>query len=497
MSNRTLTRMAVIKGILARGLGYGCVGGAFLGTLFGTLIVPIFGTLSGLLIGAVVGAAAGLANSVIFCLLTLCCFYPLRHPRTFTWVSYSFSMYLTFVVSLGGFALLRSGRDGLLIPRITDDFTFVQLPTAIACVYSTFVVYRGTRWYVEHAPSAPATTSVPRWLHLTFIALGSGIAFVPVLWFVQQRAQIVFRGVPNEEIIIFTNNQSYLMRIAPDGTSEARLTYHIDPSALNTSVSTIQPQRAPNGQGIVYLSDHAPSERGLYDYQFYQLRLDGSPAKRIPTWLHDNRDVRLSPDGQKLLLATKMLATSTVLSQTDDLHLKVMAIDHWQEWCLSCTIAPVFAPTPAWSFDGQQIAFSVQRGDYAQIFIGNWDGSKIVQLTRTDDADNIQPAWSPDGQWLAFVRRQGQSRNIMVMRSGGSDIRQLTSSGSDDQPAWSPDGTKIVFTSFRAGRKTQRLPGNSTARDLYVMQADGSQQRRLTFGDGDYTEPVWVRVPTK
>ena len=59
--------------------------------------------------------------------------------------------------------------------------------------------------------------------------------------------------------------------------------------------------------------------------------------------------------------------------------------------------------------------------------------------------------------------------------------QRLTSApGADTSPSYSPDGSRIVFESDRSG--TQQL---------YVMDADGGGQRRISFGGGRYASPVW------
>jgi TolB protein len=58
---------------------------------------------------------------------------------------------------------------------------------------------------------------------------------------------------------------------------------------------------------------------------------------------------------------------------------------------------------------------------------------------------------------------------------------RLTSTAAiDTSPSYSPDGQRIVFESDRGGRQ-----------QLYVMNADGSGQTRISFGDGAYSTPVW------
>ena len=64
--------------------------------------------------------------------------------------------------------------------------------------------------------------------------------------------------------------------------------------------------------------------------------------------------------------------------------------------------------------------------------------------------------------------------------SGGEPVRLTTSPGIDTGACYSPDGSRIVFESDRSG--TQQL---------YVMNADGSNQQRISFGGGRYATPVW------
>ena len=80
------------------------------------------------------------------------------------------------------------------------------------------------------------------------------------------------------------------------------------------------------------------------------------------------------------------------------------------------------------------------------------------------------PAWSPDGSRIAWSSERDGNREIYVMDADGSNPTNLTGDpGYDSSPAWSPDGQRILFNSRRDGNL-----------EIYVMDADGSNQVRLT-----------------
>jgi TolB protein len=93
------------------------------------------------------------------------------------------------------------------------------------------------------------------------------------------------------------------------------------------------------------------------------------------------------------------------------------------------------------------------------------------------------PAWSPDGARVAFDVEQDGRRDIYVMDADGTNARPVTSNESVDQssPAYSrPDGRRIAYDAD--------LGGN---REIFVMGADGSGKLRLTSDPAQDQSPAW------
>jgi Tol biopolymer transport system component len=141
---------------------------------------------------------------------------------------------------------------------------------------------------------------------------------------------------------------------------------------------------------------------------------------------------------------------------------------------------------PQWSPDGTKIAFVSYRentGVQGAIYVVKADGSGVVGLT---GLQNDRPRWSPDGSKIAFVSRRDGNHEIYVMNADGTNQRRLTNNTwIDDDPAWSPDGTKIAF-----------FASSSQGRVIKVMNADGSDQKQLV-GDIVNGAPQWSPDGTK
>ena len=174
---------------------------------------------------------------------------------------------------------------------------------------------------------------------------------------------------------------------------------------------------------------------------------------------------------------------------------------------------------PRWSPDGRQIAFSSDPGGNRQIWVMNADGSRAHQVTNAPGA-NRDPSWTADGRSIVFQSNNGGSFEIYRVNADGTGLSDLTNDPAADwSPAASPVGDRIVFTSERdgtghlyvldgRGRLTRITDGpgydyfaawsplgnrivfshDDTAgqTDLYMINADGSGERRLTNTPGVY-----------
>jgi Tol biopolymer transport system component len=230
------------------------------------------------------------------------------------------------------------------------------------------------------------------------------------------------------------------------------------------------------------------ARRNGTESQLYSMKDDGSDLKTfdLPGASRDDGPA-WSPDGRTLAFSRAYSGT------VYELRLVLHAADGSRR-DLTSGAQDKF---PAWSTDGRQIVFDrFQTGVGSSIMVINADGSGPRTVTSTSSGLFGRSSFSPDGTKILFWSSKDSfgpgaragDMDVYVVSVDGSGLTRLTNAvttgGFNGDPAWSPDGTRIVFSSSRDDAQ------NHTT-DLYLMNADGSQQRRVVHRSDSENGPCW------
>lgn len=255
--------------------------------------------------------------------------------------------------------------------------------------------------------------------------------------------------------------------INADGTEPTRLT--TDPEA------DFDPSWSPDGTQITFRSHRDGNE------EVYMMNLDGSEQVNLTNNSEADYSPAWSPDGTRIAFASSR-------SNRNGNDIWIMNADGSNP--MQITDIPGISEYPSWSPDGRQLAFHCTFGRVLEQGVGDFeicivdvDGTDLLQIT--DEAGESKlPAWSPDGQSIAFeTNRNGWLTlpdytplgydperfgdfEIFIMNVDGSNQTNLTNNPRQDDsfPDWSLDG-RLVFTRYGC---------------LMVMNADGSQMTQIT-----------------
>lgn len=274
-----------------------------------------------------------------------------------------------------------------------------------------------------------------------------------------------------------TGNVAELFTVYPNGRVLRQITDipaglgdQVDPGAQD-------PAWSPDGSEVVFDSDYqATSDQPV---NFFTVHADGSGLTKLKLQVGGPLGpAAFSPDGKRLAFGANNHLYVAVLTTGAVRQLDQRSFNE---------------SSPTWSPNGKWLAFHrVKPGTQHQaaIFRIRPNGTGLRRLTAWK-LDGGHPSWSPDAHQILFASYSDydfsrKSANLFTIRPNGTALTKLThlvggGNLSASAPAWSPDGTKIVYQGPYAS--------------IWIMDANGSQPRKLTYLHHNATNPAWAPAP--
>jgi Tol biopolymer transport system component len=245
-------------------------------------------------------------------------------------------------------------------------------------------------------------------------------------------------------------------------------------------------------------------------------------------------DVTVSPDGSSIAFASTRHSTRSDLYLQSTSGLAVTKL----------TTDPADDAFPAFSPDGNRIAFCSNRSGNWDVYVMDRDGRNVTAITQGTGHD-LHPSFSPDGTRLVFCRigsrsqqwelwtadlttgektmigfglfpdwsprmdqdviafqrarqRGGRWFSLWTLELDGNEPTNVTEVAMSTNaalvaPAWSPDGGKIAFaTVVEPGAGMPDTDSAVGRQDIWTVDADGTNRHRITDGKGTYATPSWA-----
>ena len=261
---------------------------------------------------------------------------------------------------------------------------------------------------------------------------------------------------PRADRIAFTSGNRILL-VNADGSGRRQLS-----SGPRTHQDQV-PLWSPDGTRVLFRRSHRKVA------ELYSLRAQGGTQRRLTRALATLSGHRWSPDGRRILY----VAAARGQRRRD---LFVMASDGSRPRRIARRVGAA-----AWSPDGRRIVYTSGN----RLLVIRVDGKNRRPLVSGPHARfTSAPSWSSRSILVSVLETRNDAEIYTVQPSGGLP-RQLTRNAQDDRaPSWSRDGRRIAYAHAMAKR----------GQDVWVMDADGKNQRRLFRGSSPSWSPDGRRI---
>jgi TolB protein len=284
-----------------------------------------------------------------------------------------------------------------------------------------------------------------------------------------------------------------LRRAVAVDTGESRLTNLIQ---LTDGGENAEAYFSADGQWITFQS----TRDGRSCDQQYVMRADGTGLTKVSQGGKTTCGWFL-PGSQRLFFGATHHADTACPPKLDPSAGYVWGIDPYDIYTVDrdgknmqrLTNYGVYTAEGVLSPDGKRIVFTSLKDGDLDIYTMNVDGTDVKRLTTTPGYDG-GPWWSPDGTKIVYrawhydneedlkayqdllAKRmiRPNRMELFVMNADGSDQRQITKlGGANFGPSWTPDGKHIIFSSNHKNPRSRNF-------DLYTIALDGSNLRQIT-----------------
>jgi DNA-binding SARP family transcriptional activator len=239
--------------------------------------------------------------------------------------------------------------------------------------------------------------------------------------------------------------------------------------------------RAPNGRWFAF------AQAASDGWNLAVRDVEADSVVRLTSAPEDEFPLAWSPDSRFIVFARRRVHREGRSYVHDVQVLDIVARSSRR---LARGLTSVRLPSASWSPDGTQIVFTADNRGGSDIFIVDFDGDRLRNITR-NAVEDFDPVWSPDRERVAFVSRRGEGVDVLTMRPDGTDLQRVARVDSNARsPRWFSAGVILYLVASGDGG------------DVWAVDAFNGQTRQLTFrGDivdlssilHDESEHPWIQ----